>query len=206
VIYWRRYGGDYLVSTIGFTAEMDGIYGRLLDAYYDREGALPSPEVPDIARCSSERPSEAVALRKVLDLKFTLRGGHYHHERADAEIALAQTARDNGGKHVGKSGKKTGKRTAKRARKVTGNTTEDVTQNTTEEATLDGGHKGQPYNRTTIQPSSPSAVQPLNRGEDLSNLTQEPPLVVEDDAPPLSAEVRDMPFPDDEPQPRVARA
>lgn len=173
MIYWRRYGADYLVSTIGFTMEMDGAYGRLLDTYYEREGPLPldEGEIMEIARATKESDREAV--RKVIARKFEKRADGYHHARADAEIALAQTARDNGGKHVGKSGKQpdatSQSRTAKRGRKVTenvtGTPTEEVTRDTTESAT----HSGHPYNRTTTQPSnlSTNSKAPRERFEEI---------------------------------------
>lgn len=106
MIYYRRYLGDYLVKTIGLSMIEDGAYNRLLDYYYTTEKPLPSSltEIYDIVRAT--RPEDKKAVQRVLDVKFTLKDGHYRNDRADAEIALAIKARENGGKHAGKSGKR----------------------------------------------------------------------------------------------------
>lgn len=111
MIYYRRYPGDYLVKTLRLSMIEDGAYGRLLDYYYSSEKPLPSnlEELYDIARAT--KPEDKKAVKRVLDLKFKLRDGCYHNVRADAEVSLAMKARENGGKHEGKSGKRTGKAT-----------------------------------------------------------------------------------------------
>lgn len=105
MIYYRRYPSDYLVKTMAFSGEEDGMFGRLLDYYYTSEKPLPTDveEIMRIARAST--PSERKSVKRVLALKFELGPDGYHNDRADAEIRLAQAARDNGGKHKGKSGK-----------------------------------------------------------------------------------------------------
>lgn len=162
MIYWRRYGGDYLVSTIGFSMEMDGAYGRLLDNYYEREGPLPLnvEELMEIARATKETDREAVL--KVLERKFKKHADGYHHDRADAEIALALQARENGGKHVGKSGKVTRSRTGKPTQTRSGEVTDTATGEITGKVTRKASQTAQ---ESTVQPSTsqPSAVQPSNR-------------------------------------------
>lgn len=105
MIYYRRYLGDYLVKTIGMSMVEDGAYNRLLDYYYTTEKPLPGniEECYEIARAT--KPEDKKAVKRVLEVKFDLKNGSYHNTRADAEIALAARARENGGKHTGKSGK-----------------------------------------------------------------------------------------------------
>ena len=107
MIYWRRYPADYLVKTQRFSMLEDGAYGRLLDFYYTEEEPIPGvlDEVYDIAKAT--RPEEKKAVQRVLKLKFELRDGAYHNDRADQEIAVASKARENGAKNG------TGKGTAK---------------------------------------------------------------------------------------------
>lgn len=114
MLYYRRYVGDYLVKTLRLSMIEDGAYGRLLDFYYTEEKPIPAnlEEIYEITRAT--KPEDKKAVKRVLDLKFELRSGHYHNDRADAEIALALKARENGGKHDGRSGK---------GRKVTEDTT-----------------------------------------------------------------------------------
>lgn len=140
MIYWRRYGADYLVSTIGFTMEMDGAYGRLLDHYYNSEKPLPLNRAELLRIARTGKPSEEEAVDAVIERKFKRHADGYHHARADAEIRLAQRARENGGKHVGKSGKTTdeitdmatGEITRKRSGRGIGKPIEKLTETASE--------------------------------------------------------------------------
>jgi hypothetical protein len=140
-------------------------------------------------------------VKRVLVLKFTKEADGYHHARADAEIALAKTARDNGGKHVGKSGKASQTRTGKRGQKPTKDITQEVTDTATGEITETPTHKGHPYSRTTVQPSNPPTVQPKTGGKPSRTSRSPSPPVEPDDTADLQARnariAAETPFPED---------
>lgn len=97
--HYPHHLGDYAKKTLGFTQGEHGAYRLLLDAYYATEKALPAEDVYTIAKATNaaERKNTDKALKK-----FDLRDGHYHHERAEEELAAyrarAETARENGKK------------------------------------------------------------------------------------------------------------
>ena len=79
--------GDHLKRTVHLTALEDGIYRRLLDAYYIAETPLPC-EIKGcykLARAISKAEREAVGA--ILREFFTLEADGYHHSRCDVEIA-----------------------------------------------------------------------------------------------------------------------
>lgn len=83
--YYERHIGDYLKDTAHLSLLEHGVYGRLLDVYYTREGAIPQAQVERLigARTKDER----AALAAVLEEFFTLTDGMLHNSRCDAEIA-----------------------------------------------------------------------------------------------------------------------
>lgn len=87
MIYYEHHLGDYLRDTAHLSVLEDGVYRRLIDAYYIRERALPTDlrDCCKLARANSKAEREAVA--SVLKEFFTLQEDGYHQSRADVEIA-----------------------------------------------------------------------------------------------------------------------
>lgn len=83
--YYERHIGDYLKDTAHLSLLEHGVYGRLLDVYYTREGAIPQAQVERLigARTKDER----AALAAVLEEFFTPVDGMLHNSRCDSEIA-----------------------------------------------------------------------------------------------------------------------
>lgn len=82
--YYERHIGDYLKDTAHLSLLEHGIYTRLLDVYYTREGALPADQVMRLVGAREE--SERSAVRDVLNEFFDLEDGHYKHKRCEREI------------------------------------------------------------------------------------------------------------------------
>jgi uncharacterized protein YdaU (DUF1376 family) len=83
--YYERHIGDYLKDTSHLSLVEHGVYTRLLDVYYTREGAIPEA---DAARLIGARtPAEKSALKAVLAEFFVLRDHCWHQGRCDTEIA-----------------------------------------------------------------------------------------------------------------------
>lgn len=85
--YYEHHLGDYVRDTAHLSMLEDAAYRRLLDAYYIREGALPS----DLASCCklarAQSKAEREAVSYVLSEFFDLREDGHHQERADREIS-----------------------------------------------------------------------------------------------------------------------
>jgi uncharacterized protein YdaU (DUF1376 family) len=84
--YYPHHLGDHMRDTAQLSILEDGVYRRLLDAYYVHERPLPAEqrECCKIARAVSKRERDAVAY--VLKQFFQLRDDGYHQRRADVEI------------------------------------------------------------------------------------------------------------------------
>ena len=84
VNYYERHIGDYLKDTAHLTLLEHGIYTRLMDVYYTREGPIPAADVVRLigARAKDERE----ALRAVLAEFFELVDGAHVQARCDREI------------------------------------------------------------------------------------------------------------------------
>lgn len=82
--YYEKHVGDYLRDTAHLSLLEHGIYSRLLDVYYTREGALPQ----DVARLIGARSKdEKTALESVLAEFFESTADGWTHKRCEAEIA-----------------------------------------------------------------------------------------------------------------------
>jgi uncharacterized protein YdaU (DUF1376 family) len=88
VNYYERHIGDYLKDTAHLSLLEHGIYGRLLDVYYVREGAIPVDQAARLVGARSEE--EGAALQSVLTEFFTLCGEAWTHKRCEEEIARCQ--------------------------------------------------------------------------------------------------------------------
>ena len=82
--YYERHIGDYLKDTAHLSLLEHGVYGRLLDVYYTREGAIPVDQVERLVGARSKE--ERAALASVLDEFFEVSDGKLHHSRCDREI------------------------------------------------------------------------------------------------------------------------
>ena len=82
--YVEHHIGDYLKDTVHLSLLEHGVYRRLLDVYYTREGGIPAA---DAARLIGARTrDERAALDTVLAEFFVLTDGVYSQGRADREI------------------------------------------------------------------------------------------------------------------------
>jgi len=79
VNYYERHIGDYLKDTAHLSLLEHGVYTRLMDVYYTREGAIPAKEVARLigARSKDEREARAAVLAEF----FVLEDGLHRQER-----------------------------------------------------------------------------------------------------------------------------
>lgn len=98
MFYYPFHISDYRSATAHLTNGEDLAYRRLLDLYYDTEGAIPA----DAAKLARLVRSAQVDVETVLGEFFRLEDESYHHGRCDRELAAmfhrAEVARANGGK------------------------------------------------------------------------------------------------------------
>lgn len=101
--YYKRHIGDWMKDTMHLTAEQEGIYDRLVQQYYSREGPLPRSiqTCEKIARCNTK--GERAAVRFCLKEFFTVTAQGYRHKRCDREIAAYQ-AKAAKNREIGKLG------------------------------------------------------------------------------------------------------
>ncbi len=83
--YYERHIGDYLKDTAHLSLLEHGVYTRLMDVYYTREGAIPAAEVARLVGARSK--DEREALQAVLGEFFQLADGAHTQARCDREIA-----------------------------------------------------------------------------------------------------------------------
>lgn len=82
--YYERHIGDYLKDTAHLSLLEHGVYTRLMDVYYTREGAIPASEVARLIGARSR--DEKAALQAVLAEFFVLVDGSYSQKRCDEEL------------------------------------------------------------------------------------------------------------------------
>ncbi len=158
--YYRRWIGDYQRDTGHLSLIEIGAYDRLLDHVYATENPLPK-EIKVLCRiCRAVSAEEQAAVELVVNQFFPINeDGQRHNKRADKEISVSRTARDNGAR---------GGRP--RTKGVTGNVTQQLTGSETEQITEtitgQGGGMGHPPSSnlqpppTTLQPPPTTATQP----------------------------------------------
>ncbi len=86
--YYERHIGDYLKDTAHLSLLEHGIYTRLLDVYYTREGALPDDQVARLIGARGKEEKEA--LQDVLAEFFERTDDGWTQARCDREIARYQ--------------------------------------------------------------------------------------------------------------------
>lgn len=86
--YYEHHLGDYMRDTAHLSLIEDGVYRRLIDAYYAREKPLPNDlnECCKLARVSAAK-SEREAVAYVLREFFQQESDGYHQKRCDEVIA-----------------------------------------------------------------------------------------------------------------------
>lgn len=82
--YYERHIGDYLKNTAHLSLLEHGIYTRLMDVYYTREGGIPVDQVERLIGVRSK--DERAALANVLDEFFAVEDGALRQARCDREI------------------------------------------------------------------------------------------------------------------------
>jgi len=150
LIYYRCYIEDYEAATRDLSLVEDGVYGRLLRHYFADEKPLPLNSDRLARICRAITLDERTAIDVVLARFFEKAADGWHNKRADHEIAVSRTARDNGSK----GGRPT--------EQETGSITGSKTGSKTEQQTGMGGGLGQPFSLPTSQPTNPSTLQPSN--------------------------------------------
>ncbi len=99
--FYKRHVGDYLRDTAHLSLLEHGVYTRLLDVYYTREGPIPDEQAARLigARSSEERK----AVSRVLSEFFVREGGTWAQKRCEREIQAA-TSKAERNREVGKLG------------------------------------------------------------------------------------------------------
>lgn len=94
--------GDYISATAHLSILEDGVYRRLLDSYYLREGPLPADmrQVFRLVRAQSDQEREAVKV--VLEEFFELADDGWRHRRCDAELARMKDKREKASQSANK--------------------------------------------------------------------------------------------------------
>lgn len=173
--HYPRHIGDYLKDTAHLTLLEHGVYTRLLDVYYTREGAIPEDQAARLVGARSK--DERDALQAVLSEFFALEDGQWRQKRADAEIArYLEKAERN--REVGKKGGRP------RTQPEPTNNPDGFRQETQGEPTDNPSHKPVASSHNQKETSSAS---------DLTTVAHATP---ESAAPPAGAEVRELPKPD----------
>lgn len=86
--YYERHIGDYLKDTAHLSLLEHGVYTRLMDVYYTREGSIPAAEAARLVGARSKDEREALAA--VLAEFFVLADGAHQQDRCEREIARFQ--------------------------------------------------------------------------------------------------------------------
>lgn len=94
--YYQHDIPAYQKATEHLSALEDGVYRRLLDAYYQREGSLPTDLrlVYLVARLTTKQ--EKRVAQRILQEFFVTENGRYKNKRADEELLKYQRYRDAG--------------------------------------------------------------------------------------------------------------
>ena len=85
--YYEHHLGDYLRDTVHLTCLEDGVYRRLIDAYYTREQPLPKDFGACCRLARAVTKQERAAVASILAEYFFATDSGYAHRRCDEEIA-----------------------------------------------------------------------------------------------------------------------
>lgn len=90
--YYERHIGDYLKDTAHLSLLEHGVYTRLLDVYYTREGPIPEDQAARLISARSK--DEREALQAVLSEFFVLIDGAWNQKRCDEELLAYREGQD----------------------------------------------------------------------------------------------------------------
>jgi uncharacterized protein YdaU (DUF1376 family) len=110
VNYYKRHLGDYAKKCGHLTPLEHGVYGLVMDGYYDRERAPTRDEAIRWARARSDQ--EIAAVDSVLGEFFTLQDGRYMQKRIEEELEAFRARQEANRKLGAIGGKAKGKRAA----------------------------------------------------------------------------------------------
>lgn len=99
--YYKRHIGDYMKDASHLTLLEHGVYVRLMDVYYTREGSIPEGQAGRLIGVRTKEDKEALAT--VVAEFFTVLDGHLVQQRCEREIASMQ-AKAESNRVVGKRG------------------------------------------------------------------------------------------------------
>jgi len=83
--YFEKHIGDYLKDTSHLSLLEHGVYNRLFDVYYTREGGIPDEQAARLIGARTR--DEKTALKDVLQEFFVLVDGAWTQARCESEIA-----------------------------------------------------------------------------------------------------------------------
>ena len=182
--YYKRHIGDYLKDTAHLSLLEHGIYTRLLDVYYTREGAIPDARAARLIGARTEEEREALQL--VLTEFFTLIDGAWVQTRCDRELAekeaKAETNRVNGGK-----GGRPRKQTQQEPR-------QEPKQNPEKTQSVSDENPNGFETETQTEPTENPSHKPLaNSHKPISNGSSNPPYVGAEQPPAAAVSPGDSP-------------
>ena len=88
--WYKHYLADYQQDTADLSLLEHGAYRALLDAYYQREGPLPSDFKLLFRITHAHSKAERQAVKRMVSAFFTSVDGHVFNSRADREILKYQ--------------------------------------------------------------------------------------------------------------------
>lgn len=99
--YYKRHIGDYMKDASHLSLLEHGVYARLMDVYYTREGSIPEAQAARLIGVRTKEDKEALAT--VVAEFFTVVDGHLVQQRCEREIAGMQ-AKAESNRVVGRRG------------------------------------------------------------------------------------------------------
>ncbi len=157
MIYFRCYIEAFEGATVDLSMLEDGAYNRLLRHYYRTEQSLPLNSDRLARICKAITLEERAAVEAVLDRFFIRQPDGWHNERADHEVAVSQTARENGSRGGRPAEPTTGHKTGSETEVITRKETGSITGSETGQ----GGGSGHPSSLLTK--TILSTTQPPNQ-------------------------------------------
>ncbi|WP_233472271.1 YdaU family protein [Cupriavidus respiraculi] len=85
--FYKRHIGDYIKDAAHLSLLEHGVYARLMDVYYTREGGIPASQAARLIGARAEE--ELKAVEAVLSEFFQLEGETWRQARCEREIELA---------------------------------------------------------------------------------------------------------------------
>lgn len=99
--FYKRHIGDYIKDAAHLSLLEHGVYARLMDVYYSREGGIPADQAARLIGARAEE--ELHAVEAVLSEFFNLDGDTWRQARCEREIEIA-SAQSEANRANGKRG------------------------------------------------------------------------------------------------------